>query len=92
MSKTLLILFCFLLFLAEVPTAVAESGSTSAPAETALNFRVPRPNFKKYRGNSRHKPHKLGPLKRWRLRRKAASKRRNRTTPSIKVGTPVRTK
>ncbi|UYZ62323.1 hypothetical protein [Hymenobacter weizhouensis] len=52
------------------------------------HYRKGRPNYKRYRGNSRHKPRKLGPVRRWKLRRKAQYKRQG--NPNIKVGAPVR--
>lgn len=92
MSKIVLIFMVFLLLLAEAPVALADAAIGTTATTEAFGVPVPRPNFRKYRGNSRHKPHKLGVFKRWSLRRKAARKRKNRSTPSIKVGAPVRTK
>ncbi|SHI39653.1 hypothetical protein SAMN02745146_0756 [Hymenobacter daecheongensis DSM 21074] len=40
-------------------------------------------NYKKYRGNSRHKARKLGAYKRWRLRCKAKHKARLKAQPRI---------
>ncbi|MBX0291724.1 hypothetical protein K3G63_14835 [Hymenobacter sp. HSC-4F20] len=97
MFKTiLLLLLAFLMFLEPEP-ARAETGS-SASVNTEMVVSTPfirrsykrgRPNYKPYRGNSRHKMKKLGPLRRWKLRRKAQRKRKQ-LTPSVKVGVPTR--
>lgn len=97
MFKKLLWLFLGFLMLLEPDSvlasvvAPADATKTETVAATSLFRRVAkrgRPNYKPYRGNSRHKAKKMGPLKRWKLRRKAQKKKR--TTPSVKVGRPVR--
>jgi hypothetical protein len=93
MSKILLLFFCALMLLLEPMVAVAtprEATSTEAAASSSSRIGH-RPNYKKYRGNSRHKPRKLGVFRRWKLYRKAKKKRVARGIPSVKAGRPVRT-
>lgn len=78
------------------PGRAEVSGSTTVNAEMVTStpvfrrsYKRGRPNYKAYRGNSRHKMKKLGPLRRWKLRRKAQRKRKQ-LTPSVKVGAPTR--
>ncbi|RPD49421.1 hypothetical protein DNI29_01050 [Hymenobacter sediminis] len=97
MFKTILLLIlAFLLFLE--PEAVRAEMGTNAAVNTEMaasnpvfkrSYKRGRPNYKKYRGNSRHKMKKLGPFRRWKLRRKAQRKRRQ-LNPSVKVGAPTR--
>ncbi|MBT9392955.1 hypothetical protein KLP40_07260 [Hymenobacter sp. NST-14] len=99
MFKTLLLLFLAFAMLLEPEAVLAGSFRTAtAPAGTdmvtAANIfrrgaKRGRPNYKSYRGNSRHKLKKLGPVRRWKLYLKAKKRRGNRV-PSVKVGTPVR--
>ena len=97
MSKILLLFLCALMLLLEPGAALASPAAETATTEMAasISSRIGhRPNYKKYRGNSRHKPKKLGVFRRWKLYRKAKRKRATRATqghPSIKVGKPVRT-
>ncbi|MCB2378564.1 hypothetical protein LGH70_13270 [Hymenobacter sp. BT635] len=75
------------------PQAVLASVEASAATtELAEEAATPRPNYKVYRGNSRHKAKKLGVFRRWKLRRKAMRKRKHRSTPVIKVDKPTRNK
>ena len=100
MFKTLLLLILAFVMLLAPEAGLADSLSRSAaPASTeaataASIFRRSakrgRPNYKPYRGNSRHKLKKLGPVRRWKLYLKAKKRRGNRV-PSVKVGAPVRT-
>ena len=89
MFKTLFLLLLALLVFVDPEMALATATeTTAAPSEMAT---TPRPNYKRYRGNSRHRARKLGPVRRWKLRRKAQRKR-GTGRPSIKAGPPVRTK
>jgi hypothetical protein len=92
MSKILLLFLCALMLLLEPVAAVAApSEATATEAAAGVLSRIGhRPNYKKYRGNSRHKPRKLGAFRRWALWRKAKKKRASKGLPSIKVGKPVR--
>ncbi|MBC6991915.1 MULTISPECIES: hypothetical protein [Hymenobacter] len=75
MYKLLLLFFCvFLLLLEAQPAQAAASEGASIEAESLLRPRVPRPNYKRYRGNSRSKHRHLGLFRRWRARRKAQRK------------------
>lgn len=99
MFKTLLLLFLAFVVLLEPGAVLASSlrdaaAPTSTEALTAASFfrrsaKRGRPNYKPYRGNSRHKLKKLGPVRRWKLYLKAKKRRGNRV-PSVKVGAPVR--
>ena len=99
MSKILLLFLCALMLLLEPAAALAspaaETAATTTEMVASISSRIGhRPNYKKYRGNSRHKPKKLGVFRRWKLYRKAKHKRAARAAkghPSIKVGKPVRT-
>lgn len=87
--------------LLEPEVVLARTSGAAAPAATEMASGISlfrktakrgRPNYKPYRGNSRHKVKKLGVYKRWRLRVKAQKKKRSRVLkPSVKVGAPVRT-
>lgn len=93
MSKILLLLLCALMLLLEPAAALAspaETATTEMASSVAMRIGH-RPNYKKYRGNSRHKAKKLGVFRRWKLYRKAKRKRAAQGHPSIKVGKPVRT-
>lgn len=97
MFKTILLLIlAFLLFLEPGPVRAEMGNRAAATTEmTAISsvfkrsYKRGRPNYKKYRGNSRHKMKKLGPFRRWKLRRKAQHKR-SQLAPSVKVGAPTR--
>ncbi|SET88721.1 hypothetical protein [Hymenobacter actinosclerus] len=100
MFKTLLfLLLAFAMMLEPAParaTAGASAAGTAllAPATTTAGFfrRTPRkgrPNYMKYKGANRTKLKKLGPVRRWKLRRKAQAKRRTHV-PSVKAGAPTR--
>ncbi|AHJ95654.1 hypothetical protein Hsw_0059 [Hymenobacter swuensis DY53] len=100
MFKTLLLLFLAFLMLLEPEAVLAYASGTASVAGTEMaagtslfrrNAKRGRPNYKPYRGNSRHKMKKLGVYKRWRLRVKAQKKKRSRgLTPTVKAGAPVR--
>ena len=93
MYKTLLILFCAFITLLNPQAGQAESSSSVAERTELLEtVNTPRPNYKIYRGNSRHKAKKLGIFKRWSLRRKAMRKRKHKAVPVIKVEKPTRNK
>lgn len=94
MYKTVLILLCAFLTLLDPQAAQAAPADTFA-ATTEVNdaAAAPRPNYKVYRGNSRHKAKKLGVFRRWKLRRKAMRKRKlHKVMPTIKVEKPTRNK
>ncbi|GAA3938866.1 hypothetical protein [Hymenobacter algoricola] len=76
MTKFLLFLLCAFLMLGEPTAAQAESAEgTAALTETVAYPRVPRPVYKRYRGNSRSKHRKPGMFRRMKLRRQAKLKR-----------------
>lgn len=102
MFKTLLfLLLAFAMMLDPAPArATTEMYATTdgtmllAPATAEGGFfrRTPRkgrPNYMSYKGGARKKMKKLGPVRRWKLRRKAQAKRRTQG-PSIKAGVPTR--
>jgi hypothetical protein len=99
MTKLILLLLCAVLVLLEPATALAESaGSTEALTETVAYPKVPRPVYKRYRGNSRSKHRKPGVFKRMALRRKAKRKQAANYAPAkskakgvIQVDAPVGT-
>jgi hypothetical protein len=75
MYKLLLVLFCALMIAADVQPVLANPpGMFLFRPKARITEGSHAPNYKKYRGNSRHKPHKLGVYKRWRLRCKAKHK------------------
>lgn len=102
MFKTfLLLLLAFGMMLEPTPAAATPAPETTAASATVgtelltpdLFRRKPRkgrPNYMRYRGNSRQKHHKLGPVRRYKLRRKAQAKK-NRPRGSVEVGAPTRT-
>ncbi|RSK42629.1 hypothetical protein [Hymenobacter perfusus] len=100
MFKTLLLLFLAFVMLLEPEAVLAHASGTASAAGTEMvsgaslfrrSAKRGRPNYKPYRGNSRHKMKKLGVYKRWRLRVKAQKKKRSRgLSPSVKAGAPVR--
>ncbi|MBT2557025.1 hypothetical protein J7E24_04455 [Hymenobacter sp. ISL-91] len=102
MFKTLLfLLLAFAMMLDPAPARAttkmyaATSGTVllaPAAAEGGFFRRAPRkgrPNYMSYKGGARKKMKKLGPVRRWKLRRKAQAKRRTQG-PSIKAGAPTR--
>ena len=101
MFKTLLLLLLAFVMLLEPEVVLARTAGAASPASLEMasgaslfrkSVKRGRPNYKPYRGNSRHKMKKLGVYKRWRLRVKAQKKKRSRgLSPSVKVGAPVRT-
>lgn len=97
MYKILFILFCAFLSLLEPQSAAATSSSDIAlteAGEAALSRAIPRPTYKKYRGNSRSKRKRLGPFRRWAAYRKAKRKRKAKATAPrkgvISVDPPTR--
>lgn len=100
MFKTLLLLFLAFTMLLEPEVVLAHASEAAGLAGTEMvagtslfrrNAKRGRPNYKPYRGNSRHKMKKLGVYKRWRLRVKAQKKKRSHgLSPSVKAGAPVR--
>ena len=86
MYKKLLLLVAACLMLA------ATQPAASAAAIPSRSVPVHRPSYKRYSGNSRHKVRKLTMLKRWKLRRKALSKKQMRGAgrPHIQAGPPIR--
>ncbi|RYU81023.1 hypothetical protein [Hymenobacter persicinus] len=96
MTKFILLLLCAFLVLVEPATALAEStGTAEALTETLAYPRVPRPVYKRYRGNSRSKHRKPGFFRRMKLRRQAKRKQATPVTRKakgvIKVDAPVGT-
>jgi hypothetical protein len=79
MSKIVLMVFCALMVFSDVQPVLANPpGISLFRAKARPTEASHAPNYSKYRGNSRHKPHKLGVYKRWRLRSKAQRKIRQR--------------
>ncbi|RYU81026.1 hypothetical protein [Hymenobacter persicinus] len=75
MSKILLLLFCALMIFADTQPVLANPpGVFLFRSKARITEGSHMPNYKKYRGNSRHKARKLGVYKRWRLRCKAKHK------------------
>ena len=75
MSKIVLLLLCALMAFADVqPVLAAPPGMFFSRSKARVVAGSHAPNYSKYRGNSRHKPRKLGAYKRWRLRCKAKTK------------------
>lgn len=99
MSRIILLLLCALMVLLEPATALAEASFAAAPTEVAASETdavtvIPRPNYKRYRGNSRSKKRRLGFFRRRAARRKAARKTKQRATAPkgrIQVDAPVGT-
>jgi hypothetical protein len=78
MYKTIILLL-LTFFLFSSPDA-APAGNISDAAIEAMNSsypKVPRPNYKRYRGNSRSKHKRLGFFRRRAARRRAMRKRKN---------------
>ncbi|SHI39582.1 hypothetical protein SAMN02745146_0754 [Hymenobacter daecheongensis DSM 21074] len=98
MTKFILLLLCALLVLADPTAALAEPAAAAPEAltETLAYPRVPRPVYKRYRGNSRNKHRKPGFFRRMKLRRQARRKQSMNTAPRkrqgvIKVDAPTGT-
>lgn len=84
--------------LLEPETTLAAAGPEAALTEAATAetdaTAIPRPNYKRYRGNSRSKKRRLGFFRRRAARRKAARKAKQRATAPkgrIQVDAPVGT-
>ncbi|AII52106.1 hypothetical protein N008_08955 [Hymenobacter sp. APR13] len=85
--------------LLEPETLLAASGPEAPLTETAVSETdavtvIPRPNYKRYRGNSRTKKRRLGFFRRRAARRKAMRKGKQRATAPkgrIQVDAPVGT-
>lgn len=93
MYKTILILLCAFMTLLDPQAAEAFTvDSATASPEMVETNKVPRPSYKPYRGNSRHRAKKLGVFRRWKLRRKAMRKRKQKANPVIRVEKPTRNK
>lgn len=92
MYKRILILLCALFTLLEPQAVQATSTDYGVEKTDMVETSTPRPNYKPYRGNSRHKAKKLGVFKRWSLRRKAMRKRKHKAIPTVKVEKPMRNK
>ncbi len=68
--------FCLLFSLPDAESARAETTDVAAAATESLAYpKVPRPSYKKYRGNSRSKKKRLGFFRRRAARRKAVRKK-----------------
>lgn len=98
MFKMLLwLLLAFAMMLDPAPARAAVRHGAAAveaalPAPAGFFRRTPRkgrPNYVSYKGAARKKMKKLGPVRRWKLRRKAHAKRRT-LSPSVKAGAPIR--
>lgn len=95
MFRIILLLLCALLVLLEPETmqaapAAPEAALTEAAAEAA----IPRPNYKRYRGNSRTRKKRMGFFRRRAARRKAKRLNRQKVTAPkgrIKVDAPTGT-
>jgi len=96
MIRTVFLLLCALLMLCE-PGYAAEPTATlvvDTHAEATEATDIPRPNYKRYKGNSRSKKRRLGFFRRRAARRKAMRKSKQQaTTPRgvIRVDAPVGT-
>ena len=86
MRKLLLLLLCGLLTIVEPEMVLAasytEPAATETPAEAATSLgsvdqKVPRPNYKRYRGNSRRRRGPFAYFRRRAARRKARRKARH---------------
>jgi hypothetical protein len=97
MIKFLLFLLCAFLMLGEPTAARAEAAMGPASLTETLAYpRVPRPVYKRYRGNSRSKHRKPGLFRRMKLRRQAKLKQAAPRAPRkpqgvIKVDAPTGT-
>ncbi|HLK97111.1 MAG TPA: hypothetical protein VK364_05030 [Hymenobacter sp.] len=96
MIRTVFLLLCALLILCEPEYAAAEptAAAVDTHAEATEASDIPRPNYKRYKGNSRSKKRRLGFFRRRAARRKAMRKRKQQATAPrgvIKVDAPVGT-
>ena len=91
-KKVLLLVAACLVLAATQPTAGVAAGRLHRGVARWAAVLIHQPNYKRYSGNSRHKVRKLTMLKRWKLRRKALSKKQMRGAgkPHIQAGPPVR--
>ncbi|QNH62419.1 hypothetical protein [Hymenobacter sediminicola] len=95
MTRIILLLMCVLMALLEPETAHATPNTeTTALAGATESEAIPRPNYKRYKGNSRTKKHKMGFFRKRAARRKAMRKRRQKVTAPkgvIRVDKPTGT-
>lgn len=86
---------CVLMALLEPETVQASAdAATTTLAGTAESTVIPRPNYKRYKGNSRTKKHRMGYFRKRAARRKAMRKRRQKVTAPkgvIRVDKPTGT-
>ncbi|AYA37864.1 hypothetical protein D3Y59_12910 [Hymenobacter oligotrophus] len=96
MNKLLLLLLCLIFAFADPALALAEPSAPAAteavlgPETVATPPRVPRPSYKRYKGNSRRK-YRRNIFRRWSAKRRA--KQKAKTAPRrgvITVEPPVR--
>ncbi|UYZ58252.1 hypothetical protein [Hymenobacter latericus] len=97
MNKLFLLLLCLIFAFADPVLALAEPAAPAATTEAVLEAeiadappRVPRPSYKRYKGNSRRK-YRRNIFRRWSAKRRA--KHKARTAPRrgvITVEPPVR--
>lgn len=77
--------FCVLFLLLEIdPAQAADISSPAAATERAESRPVPRPSYKRYRGNSRTRSKRMGYFRRRALRRKAM--RKKKAAPASRKG------
>jgi hypothetical protein len=82
MYKIVLLFFCALFLLLDVePVQAREVDDAAVEAESSAYPKVPRPNYKRYRGNSRSKSKRLGLFRRRAARRKAKRKQTAKPAP-----------
>ncbi len=82
MYKIVLLFFCALFLLLDAELGQAkEATSLTAEAESSAYPKVPRPNYKRYRGNSRSRRKRLGFFRRRAARRKALRKQKAKPAP-----------
>lgn len=79
MPKLVFLLLLALLMVVSPDMSEAATPAASAEAATLGPPKVHRPNYKRYRGNSRSKKRRRGLFKRWAARRKA--KRQQKAAP-----------
>lgn len=98
MFRIVLLLLCAFMVLLEPETTLAAVGPevalTEAATETDATTAIPRPSYKRYRGNSRTRKRRLGFFRRRAARRKAmrANKQKARAPKGrIKVDAPTGT-
>jgi hypothetical protein len=99
MSRIILLLLCAFMVLLEPETVLAAAAPEAPLTESAVSATdavtlIPRPNYKRYRGNSRSKKRRLGFFRRRAARRKAMRKGRQRAAAPkgrIQVDAPTGT-